>query len=43
VERGGRLVFIHKEEMVEATAEMIAELEQFREDLKRLLHESDVN
>jgi hypothetical protein len=43
VERSGRKVFVHKEEIVEATAEMIAELQQFREDLKRLLHETDVN
>jgi hypothetical protein len=42
VERGGRKVFIHKEEVIDATAEMIAELERFREDLKRLLHEADV-
>lgn len=38
VERSGRKLFIHKEEEVEATEEMIAELEQFRSDIKRLLH-----
>ncbi len=34
VERGGRLLFIHKQEELEATEEMIAALEQFRADLK---------
>lgn len=34
VERGGRLLFIHKQEELEATDEMIAALEQFRADLK---------
>ncbi len=38
VERAGRKVFVHKQEEIEATVEMIAELEQFRADLKRLLH-----
>jgi hypothetical protein len=37
VERGGRKLFLHKQEEIEATEEMIAELEQFRVDLKRLL------
>ena len=37
VERGGRKLFIHKEEEIEATEEMIGGLEQFRSDLKRLL------
>ena len=37
VERGGRKAFVHKQEEIEATEEMIAELEQFRADLKRLL------
>src|SRR5689334_7140413 len=37
VDRGGRKVFLHKQEEIEATDEMIAELEQFRSDLKRLL------
>jgi len=35
--RGGRKLFVHKQEEIEATEEMIAELEQFRSDLKRLL------
>ena len=37
VERSGRKVFLHKQEEIEATEEMIAELEQFQSDLKRLL------
>ena len=37
VERGGRKLFIHKQEEIEATDQMITELEQFRSDLKRLL------
>src|SRR5690348_676743 len=37
VERGGRKLFLHKQEEIEATEEMIAELEQFRIDLKHLL------
>lgn len=37
VDRGGRKVFVHKQEEIEATEEMIAELERFRSDLKRLL------
>jgi hypothetical protein len=37
VERGGRKLFIHKQEEIEATDQMIADLEQFRSDLKRLL------
>jgi len=37
VERNGRKVFVHKQEEIEATPEMIAELEEFRQELKRLL------
>jgi hypothetical protein len=37
VERGGRKVFVHKQETIEATPEMIATLERFRSDLKQLL------
>ena len=37
VEREGRKVFVHKQEILEATQDMIATLERFREDLKRLL------
>ena len=37
VERGGRKVFIHKEEVLEATPERITILEQFRLDLKAIL------
>ena len=41
VERGGRKLFIHKQEQIEATDQMIADLEQFRSDLKRLLRGED--
>ena len=41
VDRGGRKLFIHKQEEIEATEQMIAELEQFRRDLKRLLRGED--
>src|SRR3954449_1861559 len=37
VEREGRKVFVHKQELLEATPERIATLERFREDLKALL------
>ncbi len=37
VERGGRKIFVHKQEEIAATDEMITQLEQFRSDLKRLL------
>jgi hypothetical protein len=37
VERGGHKVFVHKQEMLEATPERIATLERFRIDLKALL------
>lgn len=37
VEREGRKVFIHKQEMLEATPERIAVLERFRQDLKEIL------
>ena len=43
VERNGRKVFVHKQEEIEATEEMIAELERFRADLKRLLHQEGGN
>src|SRR5689334_23960737 len=41
VERAGRKVFLHKQEEIEATEEMVAELEQFRSDLKRLLRREE--
>ena len=41
VDRGGRKLFIHKQEQIEATDQMIADLEQFRSDLKRLLRGED--
>ena len=37
VEREGRMVFLHKGEIIEATAERIATLEQFRKDLGAIL------
>src|SRR5947199_7843585 len=37
VERGGRKVFVHKGETVDATPERIAALETFRSDLIELL------
>jgi hypothetical protein len=38
VERGGRRVFVHKDEAIEATPERIAVLERFKADLKAILH-----
>ena len=40
VEREGRKVFVHKQEILEATPERIAILERFRYDLQRLLREA---
>jgi hypothetical protein len=37
VERGGRKLFVHKQEVIEATPERIATLERFRSDLKAIL------
>ena len=37
VEREGRKVFVHKQELIEATPDRIATLERFREDLKAIL------
>ena len=37
VERSGRKVFMHKEEVIEATPEMISALDQFKAELKGLL------
>ena len=37
VERSGRKVFVHKEEVLEATPERIATLERFETDLKTIL------
>jgi hypothetical protein len=37
VERGGKKVFVHKEETLEATPERIAILERFRADVKSIL------
>lgn len=38
VERAGKKVFIHKQEVLEATPERLATLEHFRSDLKAVLH-----
>lgn len=37
VERDGRKVFVHKQEILEATPERIATLEKFKSDLKMIL------
>jgi len=38
VQRGDRRVFVHKDEVLEATPERIATLERFTADLKAMLH-----
>jgi hypothetical protein len=38
VDRGGRKVFVHKQETIEATPERIATLERFKTDLSNILH-----
>jgi hypothetical protein len=43
VERGGKKVFIHKGEVVEATPERLATFERFRTDLKALLKGEDLS
>ena len=43
VERGGKKVFLHKQETIEATPERVATLERFRAELKRLLREPHAN
>ncbi|HEV7675992.1 MAG TPA: hypothetical protein VGQ12_15785, partial [Candidatus Angelobacter sp.] len=37
VERAGRKVFVHKQELIEATPERVAIVERFRSDLKAIL------
>lgn len=37
VEREGRQVFVHKQEVIEATPERVVTLERFRSDLKAIL------
>jgi hypothetical protein len=37
VERDGRKVFVHKQELIEATPERVATLERFRHDLRTIL------
>jgi len=37
VDQGGRQVFVHKSETVEATAERLETLRRFREDLDKIL------
>ena len=39
VERDGKQVFVHKQEILEATPERIATLEKFKQDLKDILHQ----
>lgn len=41
VERAGRNIFVHKEEILEATPERIAILERFKAELKAILHGED--
>jgi len=41
VERGGRKVFVHKNEVLEATPERIAIFERFKADLKAFLQDED--
>jgi hypothetical protein len=41
VERAGRKVFVHKQEILEATPERIAILERFKADLKTILRGED--
>ena len=41
VERAGRKVFVHKQEILEATPEKIAILERFKADLKTILRGED--
>jgi hypothetical protein len=43
VEREGRKVFVHKQEILEATAERIATLEKFRADLKAILRGEELS
>lgn len=42
VERAGRKVFVHKQEMIEATPERVLILERFRADLKAVLDGEDL-
>ena len=37
VERGGHKVFVHKDQIIEATPERIATLDKFKNDLKAIL------
>src|SRR6185312_5485197 len=37
VERGGRKIFLHKDEAIDATHELIEDYERFRVDLKAIL------
>ncbi len=43
VERGGKKVFVHKQEVMEATPERVATLERFRTSLKAILRGEDVD
>lgn len=39
VDRGGRKVFLHKSQELDATPERISTLEKFKDDLKEILHQ----
>jgi hypothetical protein len=41
VERGGKKVFVHKSEVLDATPERIAVFERFKSDLRNVLHDED--
>jgi hypothetical protein len=42
VERGGKKVFVHKDQVIEATAERIRTLERFKADLKAVLRGEEI-
>ena len=42
VERGGKKVFVHKDQVIEATAERIRTLERFKADLKAVLQGEEI-
>jgi len=43
VERDGRKVFVHKQELIEATPERVATLERFRNDLRTILRGTNLS
>src|SRR5215471_10098514 len=42
VERGGKMVFVHKDQVIEATAERIRTLERFKGDLRAVLQGEEI-